>query len=182
MVRQLERPEVQGLHEGDTLEHEVRLLDETPLTVPEEWMREHGTTAQERRRPIRWMRWLAFLGVLAAGAGVVVLATLGDDNETVAQPEAVMVPQIRTIDRWELGLNPTLTPMVLRTVDNWELGLNPPTVMVARVPDAVAPAVLSARDFVAQTPEGQWISASPDVATPVNPTFAGWDGPIPLDG
>ena len=189
MTRQLERPEAQDLHEGDTLVHDVHVLEQTPLTVPEDWMREHGTTAQEPRRPIRWMRWLAFLGVLAAGAGVVVIAMLGDNTETVAQPDAVMAPQIRTVDRWELGLSPPLMSVVQRTVDNWEVGLNPPAVLMTPthyevaqpavegdwdhlfLPPAVegdwdhlflVPAVVpEAGGFTAQIPEGQWISAAP---------------------
>ncbi len=107
MVRQLEQHEVLDLHEGDTLEHDVRALEQAPLTVPEEWMREHGAIAPERRRPIRWMRWLAFLGVLAAGAGVAVIATLGDSNETAAEPIAVRTPQIRTVDRCGARAQPT---------------------------------------------------------------------------
>jgi hypothetical protein len=165
MVRQLERREVQDLHEGDTLEHEVHALEQPPLTVPEEWMREHGTTAQERRRPIRWMRWLGAAAVLAATAGVALVATTGGDD-AVVRPEPVARPVVRTIDRWELGLSPPLVPVVLRTVDNWELGLNPPVVYVIPVPNAV-PAVVTpeAAEFVAQVPEGQFIASETPVGT-----------------
>ena len=93
MVRQLERREVQDLHEGDTLEHEVHALQQPPPTVPEEWMREHGTTAQERRRPVRWMRWLGAAAVLAATAGVALVATTGGDD---AVPVSDAVPAVVT--------------------------------------------------------------------------------------
>ena len=178
MVRQLERHEVQDLHEGDTLEHDVHALEQPPLTVPEEWMREHGTIAPERRRPIRWMRWLAFLGVLAAGAGVAVIATLGDGGETAAGPVTVRAPQIRTVDRWELGLSPPVMSVVQRTVDNWEVGLVPPVVLMTPTHYEVAqPAVEGdwdhlfvvpavAEPIVAQIPEGQWISPAPVFHTP----------------
>ena len=60
-------------------------VDQAPLTVPEEWVTD-VSVAREQRRPIRWMRWLAFAGVLAAGVGVV-LATTGD---TVTQPDPIV--------------------------------------------------------------------------------------------
>ena len=167
MARLHEGQDVQELHEGDTLVHDVHVVEQAPLTVPEQWMRDHGTTTEERRRPIRWMRWLAFFGLLAAGAGVAVVATLGDDNETVAQPEPISRPIIRTVDRWELGLSPTVVPVVLRTVDNWELGLNPPTVLV--MPQAMAPVI---------APEGDWDHLFLNPVAPATPVIApegDWD-------
>ena len=166
MVRQIEHPEVQDLHEGDTLVHDVHTLDQAPLTVPEEWMRDHGTPADERRRPIRWMRWLGAAAVLAAGAAVALFVTTGGDD-TVARPQTVTRPTIRTVDRWELGLNPPVTPVVLRTVDNWELGLNPPTVLV--MPQAMAPVL---------APEGDWDHLLVNSVAPAAPVVSiehDWD-------
>ena len=154
MVRQIEHPEVHDLHEGDTLVHDVHALDQAPLTVPEDWMRDHGTPAQEQRRPIRWMRWLGAAVVLVAGAVVALFVTTRGDD-TVAQPQPATRPIVRTVDRWELGLNPPVVPVVLRTVDNWELGLNPPTVLV--MPQTMVPV---------QAPEGDWDHL---LATPVAP-------------
>jgi hypothetical protein len=163
MVRQIEHPEVLDLHEGDTLMQDVHVPVETPLTVPEEWMRDHGTTVAERRRPIRWMRWLGVGLVLAAAAGVALVATTGGDD-AVAEPQPVTRPLIRTIDRWELGLNPPVVPVVLRTVDNWELGLNPPTVLV--MPQAMAPVL---------APEGDWDHLLVIPADPVVSIEHDWD-------
>ena len=157
MVRQIEHPEVRDPHEGDMLVRDVRALDQAPLTVPEEWMRDHGTPAQEQRRPIRWMRWLGAAVVLVAGAVVALFVTTGGDD-TVAQPQPATRPIVRTVDRWELGLNPPVAPVVLRTVDNWELGLNPPTVLV--MPETMAPVL---------TPEGDWDHL---LATPVAPVVS----------
>jgi hypothetical protein len=164
MVRQIEHQEVQDLHEGDTLVHDVHAPDQTPLTVPEEWMRDHGTPADERRRPIRWMRWLGAAVVLVAAAAVALFVrTGGDEAEVQSQP--ITRPIIRTVDRWELGLNPPVVPVVLRTVDNWELGLNPPTVLV--MPQTMAPVL---------APEGDWdhlLLVAPE--TPVVSIEHEWD-------
>ena len=166
MTRKFEHPEVQDFHEGDTLVHDVDALDQAPLTVPEEWMSDHGTTAQDRRRPIRWMRWLGAAVVLAAATVVTLFVTTGGDD-AVARPEPVSRPIVRTIDRWELGLNPPVMPVVLRTVDNWEVGLNPPTVLV--MPQAMAPVV---------APEGDWDHLMLNPVAPETPVVSienDWD-------
>ena len=166
MTRKFEHPEVQDFQEGDTLVHDDHALGQAPLTVPEEWMSDHRTNAPERRPPIRWMRWLGAVAVLAAAAVVALFVTTGGDD-TAAQPDPVNRPIVRTIDRWELGLNPIVMPVVPRTVDNWEVGLNPPTVLV--MPQAMAPA---------PSPEGDWDHLLVNPVAPATPVVSiehGWD-------
>ena len=87
MARLLDSHDVQELHEGETSVREHSAVDHAPLTVPEEWVTD-DSVAREQRRPIRWMRWLAFAGLLAAGAGVV--AVLANSGDTVTQPDPIV--------------------------------------------------------------------------------------------
>ena len=87
MARLLDPHDVQELQEGDTSVPEHSAVDHPPLTVPEEWVTD-VSVVREQRQPIRWMRWLAFAGVLAAGAGVV--AVLANSGDTVMQPDPIV--------------------------------------------------------------------------------------------
>ena len=90
MAELLERHEGPELHEGEASMHETSTLDQVPLTIPEEWVRDHPEDIGEQRPPIRWMRWLAVAGVAAAGTIVAVLAAGGDTSDTLTESDPIV--------------------------------------------------------------------------------------------
>jgi hypothetical protein len=110
MAKLLERPAEQLPDESDTLVHEAPKTIEAPaaplvLETP------------PKRRPIRWMRWLAVFVVLIVGAATVAVLVTGDDGSEL-DPSYATAELNRFTTLSEIGGFDTLDPSYAQAENN----------------------------------------------------------------
>jgi len=159
MTRTLERPTSRELQAGDTLVREAP--EQRTVTAPDR----DFVIPTPSRRPIRWMRWLAVIGIIAIGIGTAVYLVRDSGTET-----ATLVP--RTADGaegWYLSTLPeTVVPRTADGAEGWYLSTLPETV-VPRTADGAEGWYLSTTPVIVMLPrsadgfEGWLLNLDPTV-------------------
>ena len=201
MVQVLDRPEVQEQQQGDTLVREAPTREDTSVSTPiRQPPADEIVTAPPARRPIRWMRWLAFFGLIAAALGVALLAVRDGGSETASvvprtadgaegwivstQPVSVVPQTADGAEGWIVSTQPVVSvePLVARVprtadgYEQWRLTLD---LRVPRTADGAEGWILSTIvPAVPQTADGAegWLLSTQAVVTKVPRTADGAEG------
>ena len=204
MVRVLDQRDVHETFDGDTLVRDAPERVETTTAPPMRELPERGIAAPTPRRPIRWMRWLAVVGIMvvAGGTALYVMRDGGSDTATVvprtadgaegwivsAESVTVQVPSGSPFDADLVvpGLPESVTVQVPRTADGAEGWIVSAESVTVQVPsgspfdaDLVVPGLPeSVTVQVPRTADGAegWIVSAESVSAQVPRTADGAEG------